>query len=168
MNSHARREGEMAPGMKRGVSFQQPKKRIADYKSEKGYVAKLIDVKTGGVLARSEPHISNGEGLKKWIMAEAQKLIARGKRVKAEVSVEFFDPNLMNDMANYLKPKPGAPRLDLLLADALSPKGAWVGPYVASATAGFVQAPGSSGYLPYYNSSEPHARKLLATRPSSR
>ena len=82
-------------GEVRGKSFQEPKKRIADFKSEKGYVAKLIDVKTGGVLARSEPHISNGEGLKKWILAKAQELVRQGKRVKAEVGVEFFDPNLM-------------------------------------------------------------------------
>ena len=161
MNSNSRREGEATPGMKRGVSFTPPKKRIADtervvrvsrnpttggfivsspdgkqwkfgqvanaitqarreaercgcevkneltgakygpsandYLSEKGYVAKLIDVKTGATLARSEPHISNGEGLRKWIMTEAQKLIVRGKRVKAEVGVEFFDPQRMND-----------------------------------------------------------------------
>lgn len=65
-----------------------------DYKSEKGYVAKLVDAGTGAVLARSEPHISNGAGLKAWIQKEARELIRRGKRVKAEVVVVFFDPNL--------------------------------------------------------------------------
>jgi hypothetical protein len=65
-----------------------------DYKSEKGYVAKLVDAGTGAVLARSEPHISNGAGLKAWIQKEAQELIRRGKRVKAEVVIVFFDPNL--------------------------------------------------------------------------
>jgi len=65
-----------------------------DYKSEKGFVAKLIDVQTGATLARSEPHISNGLGLKKWMQEEAEKLIKRGKRVKAEVAVVFFDPNM--------------------------------------------------------------------------
>jgi hypothetical protein len=65
-----------------------------DYKSEKGFVAKLIDVQSGATLARSEPHISNGLGLKKWVQEEAAKLIKRGKRVKAEVAVVFFDPNM--------------------------------------------------------------------------
>lgn len=69
-------------------------------------------------------------------------------------------------MAQYLKPAVDAPRVDLLLADALSPKGVWCGPYVRSATSGFVQAPGSSGYRPYYNSGGPYARKLLNVRPS--
>jgi hypothetical protein len=95
MNQHSANQGPLGAGMKRKVGFEPPKKRIADFKSEKGYVAKLIDVKTGSTLARSEPHISNGEGLKKWILSEAQKLIARGKRVKAEISVEFFDPDRM-------------------------------------------------------------------------
>lgn len=68
--------------------------------------------------------------------------------------------------ANYLNPKAGAQPVDLLLADTLRPRGEWQGPYVPSATAGFVQAPGSKGYVPYYNPSEPHARKLLGKRPS--
>lgn len=70
-----------------------------DFKSEKGYVAKLIDVRTGGVLARSEPHISNGVGLKAWVQTKARELIAQGKRVKAEIGIEFYDPNLMHDDA---------------------------------------------------------------------
>jgi hypothetical protein len=65
-----------------------------DYKSEKGYVARLVDATTGAVLARSEPHISNGVGLKSWIQKEAHQLIQRGKRVKAEIVVVFFDPNM--------------------------------------------------------------------------
>lgn len=90
-NTNARR-GEV-----RGRSFQPPKQKIADFRSEKGYVAKIIDVKTGGVLKKSEPHISNGVGLKNWIQTEALKLIRQGKRVKAEVGVEFFDPDRMDD-----------------------------------------------------------------------
>jgi hypothetical protein len=66
-----------------------------DYKSEKGYVAKLLNAETGGVLKQSEPHISNGPGLKKWIQDNARELIQRGKRVKAEVVVVFYDPNLV-------------------------------------------------------------------------
>lgn len=69
-------------------------------------------------------------------------------------------------MAKYLTPKPDAQHVDLLLADALSPRGEWCGPYVPSITAGYVQAPGSAGYRPYYNPIEPHARKLLGTRHS--
>jgi hypothetical protein len=65
-----------------------------DYKSEKGYVAKLVDPTTGNVLARSEPHISNGVGLKTWVREKANELIRRGKRVKAEIVVVFFDPNM--------------------------------------------------------------------------
>lgn len=68
-------------------------------------------------------------------------------------------------MSAYLKPAADVPLVDLLLADALSPRGEWCGPYVRSATAGFVQAPGSTRYLPYYNPLEPHARKLLGQRP---
>lgn len=86
MNTASRR-GEV-----RGHNFQPPKQRIADFKSEKGYVAKIIDVKTGGTLARSEPHISNGVGLKNWIREEATKLIRQGKRVRADINIEFFDP----------------------------------------------------------------------------
>ena len=93
MNSNAR-AGEV-----RGKRMEPPKVKVSadaslDYKSEKGFVAKLIDVQTGATLARSEPHISNGLGLKKWIQEEAEKLIKRGKRVKAEVAVVFFDPNM--------------------------------------------------------------------------
>lgn len=92
MNSNAR-AGEV-----RGKRFDPPKAKVAaDYKSEKGFVAKLIDVKTGNTLARSEPHISNGIGLKNWIQGEAAKLIQQGKRVKAEVAVVFFDPNMAHD-----------------------------------------------------------------------
>lgn len=68
-------------------------------------------------------------------------------------------------MAAYLKPRPGAPLVDLLLGDVLSPRGEWCGPYVQSLTAGWVQAPDSKSYLPYYNEHEPHARKLLGKRP---
>lgn len=83
-------------GETRGRRFEAPKPRTnQDYKSEKGFVAKLIDVRTGGTLARSEPHISNGEGLKRWVREEATKLIRQGKRVKAEVAIVFFDPNLV-------------------------------------------------------------------------
>lgn len=71
--------------------------RSRDFKSEKGYVAKLIDAQSGKLLAKSEPHISNGEGLKRWIQTRAQELIRQGKRVKAEIAVVFFDPNLVND-----------------------------------------------------------------------
>jgi hypothetical protein len=80
-------------------SFIAPPKRVGsqDFKSEKGYVAKLIDVKTGSVLAKSEPYISNGAGLKSWIQTKAQELISRGKRVKAEVVIVFFDPDLAHD-----------------------------------------------------------------------
>jgi hypothetical protein len=63
-----------------------------DFKSEKGYVAKLIDAQTGRELARSEPHISNGVGLKTWVQTKANELIRSGKRVKAEVSMVFYDP----------------------------------------------------------------------------
>ena len=96
LNSNAHRQGAPAPGMKRGVAFEPPKKKIADFKSEKGYVAKLINVETGGLLAKSEPHISNGPGLKKWIQDKARELIQKGKRVRAEVSMEFFDPNMVS------------------------------------------------------------------------
>jgi len=72
-------------------------------------------------------------------------------------------------MAGYLKPMEGAKPMMLLLADALSPRGVWCGPYVQSATAGWVQhlIPGSNNYryLPYYDQWEPHARKLLDKRP---
>jgi hypothetical protein len=363
LNQHGAAQGIAAPGMKRKVAFQPPRARVgADYKSEKGYVAKLIDVKTGRELARSEPYISNGPSLKSWVQAKAQELIRQGKRVKAEIAFVFFDPNqafdayayefphyttaelksilakgesywskrapgirekmqaevkrreatpksqlafiagehvksrdatpksfwsyqtseptpsleeaialgainakttqvewdrlspgfkreivrgqkrrnsqkpstaldnwyhagqvngyyilegaqgdkgrwlVRNDKydivktansleeasrfarsqkpitpietkiaadrrstdAAYLDPKPGAPHVDLLLADALSPKGKWVGPYVQGKLGGYVQAPGSSGYRPYYTSHASHARKLLAVRPSTK
>jgi hypothetical protein len=222
-------------------NFIDRQKGSKDYKSEKGYVAKLIDVKTGRELARSEPYISNGPSLKSWVQAKAQELISQGKRVKAEIAFVFFDPNQAFDArardnyyhagqvngyyilegaqgdkgrwlvrngtydivktasslaeaqsfarsqkpitapietkiaadrrstdAAYLDPKPGAPHVDLLLADALSPKGEWVGPYVQGKLGGYVQAPGSSGYRPYYISHAPHARKLLAVRSSTK
>jgi hypothetical protein len=63
-----------------------------DFKSERGYVGRLIDAQTGALLARSEPYISNGPRLKEWIQAKARELIQRGKRVKAEVTMEFYDP----------------------------------------------------------------------------
>ncbi len=92
--AHARTEAHRSdpnrPSSTATFNFNRPR----DYKSEKGFVAKLIDAQTGNVLARSEPHISNGLGLKKWIQEEAAKLIKRGKRVKAEVAVVFFDPNM--------------------------------------------------------------------------
>lgn len=74
---------------------EQP--RSHDYKSEKGYVAKLLDAKTGAVLAKSEPYISNGAGLKLWVQQKANELIRSGKRVKAEIVTVFFDPNLAYD-----------------------------------------------------------------------
>lgn len=105
--------GELADNF--GMSEAQVKQIVAggarDFKSEKGYVAKLIDVRTGGVLARSEPHIANGEGLKKWMRGEAQRLINQGKRVKAEVAVVFFDPNLANDSSDVWKRTFGGKRL---------------------------------------------------------
>jgi hypothetical protein len=93
MNTNYRR------GESRGKNFEPPRQRTSndmsrDYKSEKGYVAKLVDVTTGAILARSEPHISNGVALKAWTQAKARELIQRGKRVKAEVVVVFFDPNM--------------------------------------------------------------------------
>lgn len=97
--------GNYFKGETRGKRFEPPKARVNnDFKSEKGYVAKLIDVKTGSVLARSEPHISNGVGLKNWIREEATRLIRAGKRVKAEVAVVFFDPNLVHDVRSTLRP----------------------------------------------------------------
>jgi hypothetical protein len=94
LNQHGAAQGIAALGMKRKVAFQPPRARVgADYKSEKGYIAKLIDVKTGRELARSEPYISNGPSLKSWVQAKAQELIRQGKRVKAEIAFVFFDPN---------------------------------------------------------------------------
>lgn len=70
-------------------------------------------------------------------------------------------------MSAYLAPAPNAEHVDLLLADALSPKGVWCGPYVINAFGNcYVQAPGSKGYCPLYSPNEPHARKLLGKRPS--
>lgn len=75
-------------------------------------------------------------------------------------------------MVGYLTSKEGATPMMLLLADALSPKGVWCGPYVQSATAGWVQYlipdANSYNYLPYYDPWEPHARKLLDKKPWSR
>jgi hypothetical protein len=70
-------------------------------------------------------------------------------------------------MAAYLTPKPDAQPVMLLLADALSPKGEWCGPYVINIFGtGYVQQPGSAGYHAFYNPMAPHARKLLDKRPA--
>lgn len=60
-------------------------------------------------------------------------------------------------------PLKGAKPVMLLLADALSPKGEWVGPYVQSVAAGvWVQAPESKKYLPTFDMYAPgQYRKLL-------
>lgn len=79
-------------GETRGTKFVPPKPRSLDYKTEKGFVAKLLDPTSGRELARSEPHISNGPGLKKWVQEKARELVQSGKRVRAEVVVVFFDP----------------------------------------------------------------------------
>jgi hypothetical protein len=64
-----------------------------DFKSEKGYVGRLVNVATGGTLAKSEPFISDTSA-KRWIQEKASEYIKAGKRVKAEVLLVFFDPNL--------------------------------------------------------------------------
>lgn len=79
------------------VEEELRKRGTKDFKSEKGYVAKLIDGQTGRVLVQSEPYISNGVGLKTWMQEKANELIKSGKRVKAEVVMVFFDPDLVHD-----------------------------------------------------------------------
>ncbi len=75
--------------------------------------------------------------------------------------------NLRAADAAYLDPDPSAKPVMLLLADALSPKGTWEGPYVRNKFGtGYVQAPGSSGYKPYFSPNQPHGRKLLGTKPA--
>ena len=70
-------------------------------------------------------------------------------------------------MPRYLEPDTTAAPQMLLLADALSPKGEWRGPYVRNRpNSGYVAQPGCGKYLPYYSPSEPHARKLLDKKPA--
>lgn len=55
----------------------------------------------------------------------------------------------------------------LLLADALSPKGEWCGPYLQSIASGvYVQTPDAERYLPTYDQWAPYARKLLDKKPA--
>ena len=75
----------------RGIESAQDGSR--DFKSERGFVARLINAQTGGVLSRSEPFISSNSA-KKWIQQNALQFINAGKRVKAEITSEFFDPDL--------------------------------------------------------------------------
>jgi hypothetical protein len=67
-----------------------------DYKSERGYIGKLINPKTGGIMARSEPFIS-ANSAKAWLRENANEFIKSGKRVTGEIAMVFFDPERLND-----------------------------------------------------------------------
>jgi hypothetical protein len=84
----------------RGQSFQPPKQRddgSRDFRSERGYVAKIINTAKGSVLARSEPFISEASA-KRWAAEQAPKY--RTMRTKAEVEMVFYDPERVNDIGS--------------------------------------------------------------------
>jgi hypothetical protein len=87
-------QGPQAAGMKRKVSFDPPKIRqdSRDFKSERGYVAKIINTAKGSTLARSEPMISEASA-RKWAAEQAPKF--RTMRTKAELEMVFYDPDRM-------------------------------------------------------------------------
>lgn len=74
-------------GEVRGKRFEAPAGR--DYKSERGYVAEIINTAKGSVLERSEPLISEASA-RRWAEEAAKKF--RSFRTKAEFKMVFYDP----------------------------------------------------------------------------
>jgi hypothetical protein len=66
--------------------------RSRDFRSERGYVAKIINTAKGSTLARSEPMISEASA-RKWAAEQAPKF--RTMRTKAELEMVFYDPDRM-------------------------------------------------------------------------
>jgi hypothetical protein len=57
------------------------------------------------------------------------------------------------------------PRFMLKLADALSPKGAWCGPFAHDTVATWLYV--GKCYEPDFNPSQPHSRKFVEKRPAT-
>jgi hypothetical protein len=58
------------------------------------------------------------------------------------------------------------PRVMLRLADALSPKGEWCGPYAFDGAATWVYV-GKTGYKPDFNPMQPFGPRLVERRPAA-
>lgn len=97
--SKLRRNGYM--GEVRGKRFEPPRARQQDFVSEQGYVAKIINAKTGGILASSEAFI-RPERAKEWAKAKALEFIKQGKRISAELHNTRFDPGRTRDHRDEL------------------------------------------------------------------
>lgn len=88
----------------RGQAFKEPKikpgpvqpgyaaggGRQSDFKSERGYVGKIVNSANGKLLARSEPMISENSA-KRWAAEQAPKF--RTMRTKQEFEMVFYDPD---------------------------------------------------------------------------
>lgn len=80
------RQGEL-----RNKSFQRPPLRDAqDFKSERGYQAKVFS-STGGVVATSPPYLKELTA-QQWLSKKVDQAIAKGYRVSGKVFPGFFDP----------------------------------------------------------------------------
>ena len=86
------RGGPTGAGMKRNVSFQQPRQRDqSDFKSERGFVAKVLNA-NGSAIATSQPFISD-RSAQRWLNEQKENFAKMGKRVTGQIAHVFFDPD---------------------------------------------------------------------------
>lgn len=94
--SSSARMGEypVGPGSKR-TAFIQPRIRDAkDFKSERGYVARILNSLTGNQLQQSPPFISE-RSANRWIQEQIVNFVKLGKKVSGKVDLIFYDPALI-------------------------------------------------------------------------